>query len=435
MDGLKESVVTSILKKSGSKPDVFSNYRPVCSGLYMDKLIQGIAVLQLNEHMTLNGLHIPKQSGYKTNHSCETVLLRIVNDILISLDSNYCSILLLLDLSSAFETVDHDEMLSILQHEIGLSGTVLKWFASFLYDRVQCTRIGESDSDQRSIPYGVPQGSVLGPALFNIYVRNFIGMLEKEGFTVHGYADDHQVIYKFRIEFQYHAISHYLPKGLHLITQWMTTHFLKLNAGKSQLLIFTPRSMRDQLCIDRVYLGDNTFIPVALEASNLGVKLDSQLTFSSHISMIISQGYKQIYNIGQIRKYLTIENLRTIVQSLIVSRIDNSNSLLYGVAEYEISRLQRLQNSCARLIFGKKKNDSASELLHILHWLPIKQRIYFKILFIVFKFFKEKTPSYINECLLISDLDNLTLIIPRTKTPYGDRAFKNCARGFGMLCL
>ena len=427
MDGLKESVVTPILKKSGLDPDVLSNYRPVCGGLYIDKLIQTNVLLQLNEHMLVNNLNIPKQSAYKSNHSCETVLLRIVNDVLISLDSGVCSVLLLLDLTAAFDTVDHDETESTLYHEIGLRGTVLKWFSSFLSGRTQCTKVGDSNSEQQGMPYGVPQGTVLGPVLFNIYVRSFIGMLEKEGFIVHGFADDHQVLYTFRIQFQYSAICHLLPKGLHLISQWMATHFLKLNAGKSQLLLFTPKNVRDKLAINKVYLGDNTFIPVSLQAINLGVKLDYEVSFSPHISMVISQSYRQISNISQIRKYLTIEDVRTIVQALIVSKIDNCNSLLYGVAEYEISRLQKLQNSCARLIFGKKKYESVSDILSTLHWLPIKERIYFKILLLVFKFFKNKTPKYIDECLQISDLDNYLLYIPRTKTPYGDRAFGNCA--------
>ena len=95
------------------------------------------------------------------------------------------------------------------------------------------------------------------------------------------------------------------------------------------------------------------------------------------------------------------------------------------MSKSEISTLHKLQNSCARLIYGKKKYESVSALLTKLHMLPIKQRIYFKILLLVFKFFKKKTPDYINECLEIAD--DLNLVIPRTLTPYGDRAFQNCA--------
>ena len=154
-----------------------------------------------------------------------------------------CSLLLLLDLSAAFDTVDLDELFSILYNEIGLRGTVLNWFKSFLSNRKQSTNVKGCTSDYIPMKYGVPQGSVLGPVLFNIYIRNFIGLLRKAGYTVHGYADDHQVLTAFRIEFQFETLAYSLPNCLNLITDWMTSHFLKLNAGKSNL-IFSPTNLR-----------------------------------------------------------------------------------------------------------------------------------------------------------------------------------------------
>ena len=185
MDGLKESLVTPILKKEGLDRDILVNYRPVCAGLFLDKLIQKCVAGQLDNHMLFNNLHIPWQSGYKKFHNCETVLLKIFNDIMLHLDNNSCCVLLLLDLSAAFDTVDHDELLSILYHEIGLRNTVLDWFQSFLSSRVQSTYVGGSRSESLNMKYGVPQGSVLGPILFNIYVRNFIQLLNDAGFNVH----------------------------------------------------------------------------------------------------------------------------------------------------------------------------------------------------------------------------------------------------------
>ena len=210
MDGLTDSIVTPILKKAGLEKNTLSNYRPVCAGLYIDKLIQKSALSQLNEHMSLNDLHIPYQSGYKVHHNCETVLLKIVNDIHVNWDSGSCSLLLLLDLSAAFDTVDLDELFSILYNEIGLRGTVLNWFKSFLSNRKQSTNVKGCTSDYIPMKYGVPQGSVLGPVLFNIYIRNFIGLLRKAGYTVHGYADDHQVLTAFRIEFQFETLAYSL---------------------------------------------------------------------------------------------------------------------------------------------------------------------------------------------------------------------------------
>ena len=145
---------------------------------------------------------------------------------------------------------------------------------------------------------GFRRGSVLGPVLFNIYVRNFTQLLINAGFTVHGYADDHQALTAFKIEFQYQTLAHSLPKCLNLITDWMTSHFLKLNAGKSKLLIFSPKNTKNNIFFDRVYLGNNVFIPV----SNDGFYFDSELSYSKHINIIVRQSYSCISNIGRMKR-------------------------------------------------------------------------------------------------------------------------------------
>ena len=427
VDGLKESVVTPILKKLGLDCDVLLNYRPVCAGKFTDKLIQKCVFVQLDNHMITNNLHIPFQSGYKKSHCCETVLLKIVNDIMLHLDSDSCCVLLLLDLSAAFDTVDHEELLSILYHEIGIRDNALAWFQSFLSDRVQSTCVKGSRSETRNIKFGVPQGSVLGPVLFNIYVRNFIKLLNDAGFSTHGYADDHQALTAFRIPFQFQTLAHSLPKCLNLITEWMSSHFLKLNAGKSKLLIFSPKNQKNKIFFDRVYLGDNVFIPVSNNAMNLGFCLDSELSCSQHINNILKQSYTCISNIGRIKRYLTIENLKCLVQSVLVSKIDNCNSLFFGISEHELDRLQKLQNSLARLIYSRKKSDHVTDLLHKLHWLPIRQRITFKILFMVYKIFIDACPVYLKECLTVLDYENRVLKIKIFKKSYGERAFCNYA--------
>ena len=427
MDGLKLSVVTPILKKAGLDQEVLSNYRPVCGGLYVDKIIQRNVLKQLTQHMTENDLHIAYQSAYKPNHSCETVLLAVTNDILLNLDRGLISVLMLLDNSAAFDTVDHDELLDDLSIDLGIQGTALKWFESFLKGRSQATTVKGCTSSITNTHYGVPQGSVLGPVLFNIYIRKFIKLLQDAGFTVHGYADDHQVTTTFRVEFQFSTLCSALPKVLSLISQFMTSRFLKLNAGKTKLLIFSPQNLRDNVYIESVYLGNNVSLPITNKAMNLGVKLDSMLTYSPHIDMVIRQSYNIICDIGRVRKFLTIDDIRTLVNAVIVSRLDNCNSILYGICEAELNRLQRLQNSCARLIYGRRKNDHVSDLFSELHWLPVKQRILFKILLFVFKIFIGMAPLYLETSVLITDYDNRILHIPRSNTSIGDRAFSNCA--------
>ena len=242
-----------------------------------------------------------------------------------------------------------------LFHEIGLRGTVYKWFQSYLSQRRQAVSINGHTSDFANVFYGVPQGSVLGPILFNIYVRNFIRVLEDAGFKVHGYADDHQVSQIFSIEFQYDAIRYSVPRCLDIIAYWMKTSFLKLNATKSQVIIFAPPNLASQVHIDVIKLRDGSTIPVSTLVTNLGFLFDSALTFSPQINSICSQSYRLLRNLSTVRKFLSQKDLQILVQSIIVSRIDNCNSLLYGVLGKHLDKLQRLQNSCARFIFAKKK--------------------------------------------------------------------------------
>ena len=425
--GLKDSVITPLLKKHGLDQENLANYRPIANILYLSKLIEVVVSIQVDNHMTLNEIHIPYQSGYKTGHGCETLLLKLTDDILKTMDSGKCTIKLLIDLSAAFDTVDHDRLLSILFNEIGLRGVALRWFTSYLLNRRQAVNINGNISDYLDFPYGVPQGSVLGPKLFNIYVRNFIHTLKQAGFDAHGYADDHQVKKVFSVEFQYEAIHSSIPRCLDVIAHWMKASFLKLNSGKSQVIIFTPRNLADQIHIDEIKLSDGCRIPVSTMVTNLGVKFDSVLTFSPQINAICSQSYRLLRNLASVRKYLSFNDLRVLVQSIIVSRIDNCNSLLYGVLVRNMNKLQKLQNACARFIYGKKKRDHVSPLLNELHWLPIRQRIIFKILLFVFKFYQNSAPVYIMESLNKSQRDEFILTVPRTSTHYGDRAFSNCA--------
>ena len=422
MDGLKDSVISPILKKAGLDPDVLKNYRPVCNAWFLSKITERAALVQANKHMDEIVAHVKNQSGYKINHSCETLLLRISNDILINLDCSKCTIMLLLDLSAAFDTVDHVILLDILWFELGFRGTVFRWFVEFLGGRRQAVDIDGHQSNFRENKYGVPQGSVVGPFLFNIYVRNLIKMLEKKGFTIHGYADDHQILFSFQIDFQVSAVRSTVPLCLDLIAGWMKKHFLKLNPTKSQVIVFHPHC-NNKVAFDQLMLSDGSYTKISSQVYNLGVIFDSSMTFSPFISSSISQGYQLLRNIAGIRKYLSNDHIKTLVNSIVVAKVDNCNSLLYGISGYDLDKLRKFQNSCARLIYGRRKRDHVTAILRELHWLPSEARIYFKMLCYVFKCLQGLAPAYLSELLAIRRDHDLSLIVPRMRSKYGDRAF------------
>ena len=193
MDGVKLADIVPLIKDEKLDPNILKNYRPVSNLTFLGKIIERVVLNRLNEHLTANNLHSRDQFAYKKNHSTETLMIKIVNDVLIAADEKEATVIMLLDLSAAFDTVDHDLLLNILEKEIGLRGNVLKWFSSFLKGRSQRIRLGKTTSESITICFGVPQGSVLGPVLFNLYIRSIYKCVQRLDFSIFGYADDHQI--------------------------------------------------------------------------------------------------------------------------------------------------------------------------------------------------------------------------------------------------
>ena len=165
----KRAVVTPLIKKASLPKNDLKNYRPVSGLCFLSKLVERVVAKQLTSHININKLDNPQQSAYKPGHSTETALLSIKNEVHLSLARGEPTALFLLDLSAAFDTIDHSILLSYLKSWFGLGGTVLKWFASYLGDRCQVVKIGSTLSELSKLIYGVPQGSVLGPLLFSLY--------------------------------------------------------------------------------------------------------------------------------------------------------------------------------------------------------------------------------------------------------------------------
>ncbi len=236
MEGLKSAVIIPLIKDLSSLVDkeIFKNYRPVSNLLFLSKLIERVVDSRLDNHMSVNKLHDDHQFGYKKYHSTETLLLKIVNNLLLSCDNNMPSVVLLLDLSAAFDTVDHIKLLNILYSEIGLRGKAYNWCKSFLTDRTFRIKIGNSYSLVELLLYGVPQGSVLGPRFFNLYIRPLYKFLEPTKFDIDGFADDNQLVKRFLPAMQGHALGESIQCCLNSISKWMNEYFLRLNQDKKR---------------------------------------------------------------------------------------------------------------------------------------------------------------------------------------------------------
>ena len=186
----KEALVLPLLKKPGLDI-LFKNFH-----LFL-KLTESAVYNQTHSHICRNNLYPSNQSSYRKNYSTETALLRVKNDILLNMNKQHVTLLVLLDLSAAFDTVDHNVLLSRLYSKFGISGTAHEWFSSYLSGRSQRVMVQGNLSQNLNVDFGVPQGSCLRPLLFTIYASKFFDVIKVHLPTVHCYGDDTQLYVSF----------------------------------------------------------------------------------------------------------------------------------------------------------------------------------------------------------------------------------------------
>ena len=258
--------------------------------------------------------------------------MRVQSDILTAMDNGRIVALILLDLSSAFDTVHHSILLNQLK-SIGVSGTALQWFTSYLTDRSQSVCIDNENSTSELLQRGVPQGSVLGPILFYIYIRPLGKIISKHNLHYHLYADDTQIYVSFNPS-QSHANNalHSLELCVEEIRNWMSQNFLKLNDDKTEFIVFGSKQQLDKVSIKHIRIGSSNISPSS-HVRNLGIILDSNMTLSSHISSMCKSAYFHLRNIGLIRKYLTEQATQNLIHAFVTSRLDMGNSFLFGLPD------------------------------------------------------------------------------------------------------
>jgi len=408
------------------------NYRPISNLPFSAKLIERVVSKRLEAHCELNGINSHFQSAYKRHHSTETALLRVQNDLLRAVDKFGGAILVLLDLSSAFDTIDHAVMLNTLRTTVGINGSALNWFQSYLSDRYQSVKIGGSISSRRPLLYGVPQGSVLGPQLFSIYTLPLQHTIRMCGMSFHLYADDTQLYLSFnpRCETSRTQVTEVITKTTDVVNTWMRSHFLKLNSDKTEVLVISSPSLKTQQ-ISSIRICEST-INVSPFVKDLGVNFDSYLKMDEHVHSTCKKAFYQIHLISKVRKHITEDAARTLVQVNIVSHLDYCNCLLAGLPANLIAKLQRVQNCAARLIKRTGKFEHITPVLKDLHWLPIKYRIDYKIILITYKILHNLAPPYLSELVrpyiptrqLRSANQNLLRTQSFRCSTYGGRSFE-----------
>uniref|UniRef100_A0A8C6Q198 Reverse transcriptase domain-containing protein n=1 Tax=Nothobranchius furzeri TaxID=105023 RepID=A0A8C6Q198_NOTFU len=347
-------------------------------------------------------------------------------DILLANDSGDAVVLVLLDLSSTFDTTDHNILINRLERSVGITGQALQWIRSYLTGRSFCVRLGDCSSDLAELPWGVPQGSILAPLFFSLYLLPLGELFRKHDVSFHLYADDCQVI--FPIKRGGSCTIQPLLDCLEDIKLWLAQNFLCFSEIKTEVILFTPpKTPGGAQGLDFSTLAPHQKAVVTY----FGVKLDTELRFDAQVNGIVRSCFFHLRRIARIKPFLSHSHLETVIHAFVTCRLDYCNSLYAGLRQAPIARLQAIQNSAARLLTSTRRSEHITPVLHALHWLPVFYRIRFKVILFVFKALNSGAPKYLSEIIhqhvpvrSLRSADQRLLTVPRySLKSRGSRAF------------
>jgi len=277
------------------------------------------------------------QSAYRQYRSTESALIKVVNDIICALDAGDIALLSLLDLSSAFDTVDHDILLKRLELSFGLKSLPIEWFRSYLTDRYQTISFGGRESKSESVSCGVPQGSVLGPLLFILYTADVEKLIRTLGLDVHLYADDTQQ-YCCGKPSDIDGLKQKTVHSVEQVARWMASNRLCLNANKTECMWCATTRRQHLLDLAPIDLNGSAITP-STSVRDLGVLLSSDMSMNSHVNRVVSECFYKLRQIKTCRRSIPIPVAASLVNCFIVSKVDYCNALLANQPESVVGRL------------------------------------------------------------------------------------------------
>lgn len=390
----KTSVIHPLPKTKS--PESYADLRPISLLPILSKILEKVIYEQLIMYCNENHILPITQSGFRKSHSTATALSNIIDHLVKDLDEQKISVLVLLDFSKAFDTINHNLLCAKLKY-YGLSSGSVEFMHSYLAGRYQRVIIGDKASSLLPVTSGVPQGSILGPLLFTIYTADLLGRIQYCSYQA--YADDTKLQYSFA-PYEYHIAEYRLNCDLNTISSVAEQHNLKLNGKKSSVIYFGGHKAKHLENHMRL-LVNNSRIEVHNVVKSLGVLIDSKLKFSDQVNKQIQKAFINLRLMYANRAILNKKLKIMLSESLVLSHFNYCN-FVYGpfLDIKDKSRIQKMQNSCCRFIFGLRKYDHISAKIRELNWLNMPNRQKLNFATFVHKIMITASPSYLKDKLV-----------------------------------
>lgn len=377
---LKNAIIKPLFKK-GDKFDM-TNYRPISLISSLAKIVERIIKKRLLKFLEKYELISKKQFGFREKTSTDDAIFHLTSNIYRKLEKSKKVLCVFLDLAKAFDTVDHRILIDILNN-LGIRGPALKLFKSYLFDRQQMVAIENHHSSYRQVKYGVPQGTVLGPLLFIIYINGLLE-LELDCGEVLSFADDTVIMYEGD---SWDEVKEKAERKLVIIKNWFDSMSLTINFNKTKFITFSSnnRNIPAYRQIRLICATGNILIEGANYLRYLGVDIDKNLKWDIHINNTIKKLRRILYTFRQIKKILDIPQLKVIYHALVGTHIQYGISSWGGTYDKHIKPLEIIQKMFLKTIFGQQLTYSSDQIYKDSKLFDIRQLYTYKILTLQYK--------------------------------------------------
>ncbi len=376
------------------------NYRPISLLSNFNQIFEKLMYKRLKSFFDKNKILYDKQYGFRAKRSTQHAIIDIINNIHNNMDKGLFSCGIFIDLKKAFDTVDHSILLHKLHH-YGIRGVINNWFRSYLTDRIHTTQIGGNISSKHTVNLGVPQGSVLGPLLFLIYINDIYKSCEV--FKFYLFADDTNLVYSDK---KLKSLETIINRELIGVCEWLNTNKLTLNLKKSNYVIFHPHQKKLDYQVELKMFDNHSNNLINIERNEfikyLGVIVDSNLTWKYHIDNIASKISKTIGIITRLRHFVPLSTLQNIYRCLILPYISYGIAVWGKAAKKYLNKILILQKRALRLMNFKTNKEHAIPLFIHSNILPLNM-LYFKtICNLMYDVSNNSCPSSISDCFIQS---------------------------------